>query len=90
MKDKHKKKQRRRSERHLTPDQQSDRLTAADVVVRIEQVQEDVADLLYEFRYLNRFSELEDVAYVTWRLDTLRKKCDRFAEGGAWETEGDC
>lgn len=85
MKDE-RKKSRRREKRTLTPDQRSDRVTAADIVVRLEQVQEDLADLLYEFRYLKRFSELEDVAYVTWRLDSLREKCNHFAEQGSWKS----
>jgi hypothetical protein len=84
MSNKKKKKLRRRRAR-IAADQRSDRMTAADVVARLELVQEDLADLLYEFRYLKRFSELEDVAYVTWRLDTLRAKCDAFVQTGTWD-----
>jgi hypothetical protein len=85
VKDKEEKKARRRAKRKLTSEQRSDRMAAADVAVRIEQVQEELADLLYEFRYLKRFSELEDVAFVTWRLDLLRERCSQFAEDGSWE-----
>lgn len=83
MKDKNKKQKRRDK---LTPEQKSDRAAAADIVERLEQVQEELADLLYEFRYLKRYSELEDVAYITWRLDTLREKCSHFAEEGSWKS----
>ena len=85
-KEKPKKERRRRAARPVTAEQRSDRLTAADVVVRLEQVQEELGDLLYEFRYLKRFSELEDVAYVTWRLDVLRARCDHFVESGSWKS----
>ena len=85
-KEKPKKERRRRAARAVSAEQRSDRMTAADVVVRLEQVQEDLADLLYEFRYLKRFSELEDIAYVTWRLDTVRERCDRFIESGSWKS----
>jgi hypothetical protein len=76
---------KRREPRRPAPEVRSDKLTAAHVASRLHQVQEDLADTLYEFRYLRRFSELDDIAYLLWRVDEVRARCEAFAETGTWE-----
>ena len=76
---------RRRRPRRPAPDLRSDKLTATHIAGILQQVQEDLADTLYEFRYMRRFSELDDVAFLLWRVEELRAACDGFAQTGSWE-----
>lgn len=85
MKDKKSKRERRRRAKQQSAERKSDRLTAAYVSNRLEQLQDELGDLIYEFRYMKRFSELEDVAMIAWRLDLLREKCQKFADEGSWD-----
>jgi hypothetical protein len=85
VKDKKRKKERRRVAKQQSAERKSDRLTAAHVSGRIEQVLDELGDLIYEFRYMKRFSELEDIAMITWRLDLVREKCQKFADDGSWD-----
>ena len=65
----------------------SDRRTAEFVARRITDVQEDLSDLLAEFRAFGHFSELEDTAWCLRVLQTVRKKYDAFAATGVWPEE---
>jgi hypothetical protein len=78
-----------RKPRRSPPEVRSDKLSANFIAGSMAQCQEDLADLLAEFRYLKRYSELDDLAYILFKLDTLRTRCDRFAESGRWDDRGD-
>lgn len=79
-----------RRPRRSPPEVRSDKLSASFIAGSMAQCQEDLADLLAEFRYLKRFSELDDLAYILFKLDTLRTRCEHFAESGRWdERQGD-
>lgn len=74
-----------RKPRRPAPEVRSDKLSAAFIANTIAQCQEDLSDLLTEFRYLRRYYELDDLAYVLFKLDTVRSKCEHFAESGRWD-----
>lgn len=87
MKNKKKKPVARRP-RRPAPEVRSDKLSANFIAGSIAQCQEDLSDLLTEFRYLRRYYELDDLAFVLFKLDTLRAKCEHFAESGRWDERG--
>lgn len=74
-----------RKPRRPAPEVRSDKLSANFIAGSMAQCQEDLADLLAEFRYLKRYSELDDLAYILFKLDTLRTRCEHFAETGRWD-----
>ena len=74
-----------RKPRRSAPEVRSDKLSANFIAGSMAQCQEDLGDLLAEFRYLKRYSELDDLAYILFKLDQLRGKCDHFVESGRWD-----
>jgi hypothetical protein len=65
----------------------SDKRTAEFLVRRLGDVQEDLADLLAEFRTFRHFSEMEDATWCLMVLDRARKKYVAFADTGVWPEE---
>jgi hypothetical protein len=65
----------------------SDRRTAEFLVRRMTDVQDDLCDLLAEFRAFGHFSEMEDAAWCLRLLQTVKKKYDAFATTGVWPEE---
>ena len=74
-----------RRRKRPAPELRSDKLSAAFISHTLGQCQEDLGDLLTEFRYLQRYYELDDLAFILFKLDTIKTKCDRFVETGSWE-----
>ena len=62
----------------------SDRRTAEFIVRRIAEVQDDLSDLLAEFRTFGHYSEMEDATWCLRLLQSLRKKYTAFADDGVW------
>jgi len=65
----------------------SDKRTAKFLVQQIRCVQDDLADLLAEFRAFGHFSEMEDLTLCLLLLDRPRKKYAAFVENGFWPEE---
>ena len=79
------KKQAKRERKRLAScEHRSDKRTAEFVARQIRCVQDDLADLLPEFRAFGHFSEMEDLTWCLLMLDKARKKYAAFADNGVW------
>jgi hypothetical protein len=82
-----KKEAKRERKRLESCEHHSDKRTAQFVVRQIRCVQDDLADLLAEFRTFEHFSEMEDLTWCLMVLERARKKYASFAENGVWPEE---
>ena len=78
---------KRERKRFASCEHRSDKRSAEFVVRQIRGLQDDLADLLAEFRAFGHFSEMEDITLCLLLLDRGRKKYAAFAENGAWPEE---
>jgi hypothetical protein len=63
----------------------SDRRTAEFVVRRLNEVQEDLADLIPDLRTFEHYSEIEDVGWALRILQRLKTKYEKFETRGVWD-----
>jgi hypothetical protein len=78
---------KRERKRLASCEHRSDKRTAKFLVRQIRSVQDDLADLLAEFRAFGHFSEMEDLTLCLLLLDRPRKKYAAFADNGVWPEE---
>ena len=64
---------------------QSDKRTAEFLVRRLGEIQDELADLLPDFRSMNRFDEVLYLGFILSSVQSLSKKCRKLAEQGTWE-----
>ena len=62
--------------------------TARFIVRRLTEIQDDLADLFADFRTFEHYSELEDAAWVVWKLHEIRRRYEKFVELGYWDERG--
>jgi hypothetical protein len=82
-----KKDTKRERKRLASCEHRSDKRTAEFVVRQIRCVQDDLADLLAEFRTFDHFSEMEDLTWCLMMLEKARKKYASFVQDGVWPQE---
>jgi hypothetical protein len=81
-------KQEKKQKKWITRCQRrSDERSAEFVEHQLEQIQEQLCDLLSEFRAFEQYGQIEDAAWCIRVLNTLRKKYRKFVERGVWEDE---
>ena len=89
MSKKHKeKKHKRKKEKSKTRPRlelKSDKRTAEFLVRRLDEIQDELADLLPDFRSMNRFHEVFYLGWLLSGIQSLTKKCRKFADNGLWE-----
>jgi hypothetical protein len=78
---------KRERKRLASCEHRSDMRSAEFVVRQVRCVQDDLGDLLAEFRAFGHFSEMEDVTWCLMVLERARKKYAAFAENGVWPEE---
>jgi hypothetical protein len=78
-------KSRSRRRRLTSCEHRSDVRTAEFIVRRIDEIQDETADLLPDIRTFDHYSEMEDVGWVLRMLQRIKRKYERFATNGAWE-----
>jgi hypothetical protein len=81
---KRKRKKKAERKRAASCEHRSDKRTAEFLVRQIGSVQEDLGDLLAEFKAFGHYSEIQYAALCVRLMDTLKKKYERFAETGVW------
>ena len=81
-------KQKKRQRKRLAScERKSDRRTAEFVVRRIGEIQDELSDLLLEFRAFEHFDELDQATYCLRMLQTVKKKYITFADSGVWSED---
>jgi hypothetical protein len=85
-KQKRKKQKQKKAERKRLAgcEHRSDKRTAEFLVRQIGAVQEDLGDLVAEFKAFGHYSEIQYAALCVRLMETLKKKYERFAESGVW------
>ena len=63
----------------------SEKRTAEFVVRRIDELQDQAADLIPDLRTFEHYSEIEDVGWCLMLLQRLKKKYRKYVEQGVWE-----
>lgn len=75
---------KRRASRRPEWEVRSDRRTAEFLARQIDQFQDELGDLVMDFRTLRRFTEMECAAGMLIRLQWMARNCRHFAEEGEW------
>lgn len=52
---------------------------------RLNEVQEDLADLIPDLRTFEHYSEIEDVGWALRILQRLKTKYEKFETRGVWD-----
>jgi hypothetical protein len=68
-------------------DERSTQRTAEFIVGRLEIIQEDIGDLIAEFRALEKFDHIITAACTVRDLEGLRKTYKKMADGHTWEED---
>jgi hypothetical protein len=84
---KERKKAKREKKRLAGCEHRSDRRTAEFIVRRVNEVQEEISDLILEFRGFDHFVEVEYAALCVRMLGIVKKKYVEFADDGVWPPE---
>ena len=54
---------------------------------RVQTIQDDLADLLAEFRAVEKFDHLIDLAILVKYIARIQKQCEKAGEGYEWKEE---
>jgi hypothetical protein len=68
-------------------DERSTERTARFVAGRLQTIQDDLADLLAEFRAVEKFDHLIDLAILVKYIARIQKQCEKAGEGYEWKEE---
>ena len=70
-------------------DERSTQRTAEFLVGRLDAIQDDIGDLIAEFRALDKFDHIILAACAVRWLKEIRKKYKKIADGVTYEEEAD-
>jgi hypothetical protein len=78
-------KEKKRRKQLAAFERRADERTARFVAARLEDIQQDLADLLADLRTFDHYEQVVDVGLCMWRLQDVKRKYEKFAEKGAWD-----